>query len=731
MPDTPTYPGIYIEELPSGVHAITAVATSIAAFVDFFAKGPLDQAVQIFNPGDFNRQFGGLDSRSEASYAIQQFFLNGGSRAYVVRVTSGTAANAAKTAAIVIQDGSGNNILLVSAASAGAWGNDLRVDVDYGTTDPTKLFNLTATLVDNSTPPRVVATETFRNLTVDSTKSNFVVNVVKNNSQLITTTLLAATAMPARTGTVSSEFTAIGLPWAANTKFAVGTVIVDGNGNLEVVTAATGAGQSGGAAPVWPTAVGHTVTDLHDLNNGLTWKMIQAVPAGKALSLDRTETMRAGLNTIAPLAQQVQLGSLTPPVPITFAWLAGMLQGLIRKLDPSLANATVTVVGSSSTAIYLQFKAGTSTPADYLYFNGNLATALGISSPVPPGTPSANTNVQQYALGSSVARQAQALPGGAQQAGDDGKSPADDPAGLTLGIIGDPLKKSGLYALMDVDLFNILSIPATMNLPDTDAAQVAAAANILCESRRAFYILDPPQADGNRDTVGGIQAWLDTNASVRDNNVALYFPRLDIADPLNNFQLRKVAPSGTVAGLYARIDGARGVWKAPAGTEATLAGVQALEYKLTDPENGVLNPLAINCLRNFPIYGPVCWGARTLEGADQIESQWKYIPVRRLALFLEESLYRGTKWVVFEPNDEPLWAQIRLNVGAFMQTLFRQGAFQGSSPQQAYLVKCDSETTTQTDIDNGVVNILVGFAPLKPAEFVIIQIEQLAGQNAA
>jgi len=260
---------------------------------------------------------------------------------------------------------------------------------------------------------------------------------------------------------------------------------------------------------------------------------------------------------------------------------------------------------------------------------------------------------------------------------------------------------------------------------------VAASANTLCGPRRAFYILDPPQADGNRDTVTNIQTWLDANASLRNNNNALYFPRVDIADPLNNFQLRKVAPSGTVAGLYARIDGARGVWKAPAGTEASLSGVQALEYKLTDAENGVLNPLAINCLRNFPVYGPVCWGARTLVGADQIASQWKYIPVRRFTLFLEESLYRGTKWVVFEPNDEPLWAQIRLNVGAFMQTLFRQGAFQGSSPQQAYLVKCDSETTTQTDIDNGVVNILVGFAPLKPAEFVIIQIQQLAGQTAA
>jgi phage tail sheath protein FI len=136
-------------------------------------------------------------------------------------------------------------------------------------------------------------------------------------------------------------------------------------------------------------------------------------------------------------------------------------------------------------------------------------------------------------------------------------------------------------------------------------------------------------------------------------------------------------------------------------------------------------------LRTFPVIGPIAWGARTLEGADILTSEWKYIPVRRTALFLEESLYRGLKWVVFEPNDEPLWSQIRLNVGAFMHRLFRQGAFQGTNPKDAYLVKCDSETTTQADINLGIVNIVVGFAPLKPAEFVIIKIKQLAGQIQA
>ncbi|HLN45805.1 MAG TPA: phage tail sheath C-terminal domain-containing protein, partial [Candidatus Sulfotelmatobacter sp.] len=178
----------------------------------------------------------------------------------------------------------------------------------------------------------------------------------------------------------------------------------------------------------------------------------------------------------------------------------------------------------------------------------------------------------------------------------------------------------------------------------------------------------------------------------------------------------------------ARTDAKRGVWKAPAGTEATLVGVQELSVHLSDAENNELNPLGINCLRTMPTIGSVIWGARTLQGDDRLASEWKYIPIRRMALFIEESLYRGTQWVVFEPNDEFLWSQIRLNIGVFMHNLFRQGAFQGNTPQRAYFVKCDSETTTQKDIDSRIVNIIVGFAPLKPAEFVIIEIQQIAGQ---
>jgi phage tail sheath protein FI len=201
-------------------------------------------------------------------------------------------------------------------------------------------------------------------------------------------------------------------------------------------------------------------------------------------------------------------------------------------------------------------------------------------------------------------------------------------------------------------------------------------------------------------------------------------------DPLAPGLTRNIEPSGVVAGIMARTDATRGVWKAPAGIDAVVGGV-TLAVPVTEADSGALNPLGINAFRSLPVIGNVVWGARTLFGADTRASEWKYVSVRRTALYLEQSLDAGLKWVVFEPNDEPLWSQIRLNVGAFMQDLFRKGAFQGTTPREAYFVRCDKTTTTQPDIDRGVVNILVGFAPLKPAEFVVIQIQQLAGQATA
>jgi uncharacterized protein len=307
---------------------------------------------------------------------------------------------------------------------------------------------------------------------------------------------------------------------------------------------------------------------------------------------------------------------------------------------------------------------------------------------------------------------------------------ADSAALDDAAYLGDPDAKTGLYALKKTDLFNLLCIPPDLRDGNTSAT-VYQNALAFCVERRALLIVDAPAEWSGAGTItqssNAALTALGLNGDAA-RNAALYFPRVIESDPKRQGQLDTFVPCGIVAGVMARTDTQRGVWKAPAGIDAALNGVQGLAATLNDAENGMLNPLGVNCLRSFPLVGPVLWGSRTLRGADLLADEYKYVPVRRLALYIEESLFRGTQWVVFEPNDEPLWSQIRLNVGAFMQNLFRQGAFQGKTPNDAYFVKCDKETTTQNDINLGIVNIVVGFAPLKPAEFVVIQLQQMAGQ---
>lgn len=281
--------------------------------------------------------------------------------------------------------------------------------------------------------------------------------------------------------------------------------------------------------------------------------------------------------------------------------------------------------------------------------------------------------------------------------------------------------QAGLRALDAVDLFNLLLLPGV-----TAPAAIALAASY-CEKRRAFLIVDSP---ASARTPLQIEAAVLALAFEAKSHAAIYYPWMRVVDPLNPAMPRLSPPSGTVAGMIARMDATRGMWKAPAGNEATLKDVAALEHLLTAAETERLNPRGVNCLRSFPGRGFVTWGARTLAGDDQSASEFKYIPMRRTALFIEESIFRGTKWAVFETNDELLWARLRPSIAAFLQDLFRQGAFAGRTPRDAYFVKCDRTTMTQSDIDAGVLNIVVGFAPLKPAEFVVLRIVQTAGQSS-
>jgi len=277
----------------------------------------------------------------------------------------------------------------------------------------------------------------------------------------------------------------------------------------------------------------------------------------------------------------------------------------------------------------------------------------------------------------------------------------------------------GVHLLDAVPIFNLLAVPG-----EADPGLIAQL-QAYCAGRKAFLIAD----SAVDSTFATLQNGPDSRMTGANAiNSAFYFPWLKVFDAQQNVT-KPFPPSGFVAGIYAATDAARGVWQAPAGIGAPITGASDPAVKLTDAENAVLNPLAVNCIRNFPRLGDVVWGARTLAGSDRADSEFKYVSVRRFYIYIEQSLSSGTQWAVFEPNDEKLWAQLSSSVDAFMHTLFLQGVFQGATPAQAYFVRCDSSNNPQSSIDQGVVNILVGYALVRPAEFTLIQIQQMAGQS--
>lgn len=286
----------------------------------------------------------------------------------------------------------------------------------------------------------------------------------------------------------------------------------------------------------------------------------------------------------------------------------------------------------------------------------------------------------------------------------------------STGVIGNRAAKTGIYALERVSSFNLLATPGV-----ADASLVAAVARY-CQERQAFAILDVP---ASAETATQVAAYVTSIRSWTDH-VALYFPWLLLPNPVSGGKPIAVPPSGTVAGIIAATDASHGVWKSPAGVDAEVQGATGLVSTLTAAEEANVSALGVNCLRAIPQGGPVVWGARTMAGSNASDPAYKYVPVRRTALFIESSLRAGLQWVAFEPNTAPTWAKIRLATSNFMQQLFVAGAFQGTRPNNAYFVKCDSTTISQQDISQGILNVMVGFAPLKPAEFVVIQISLLA-----
>lgn len=603
MPSALTYPGVYVEEISSGVRTITGVATSIAAFVGRAVRGPTDDAVTINSFGDFERVFGGLWAESSLGYAIRDFYLNGGSQAIVVRLYHPKFASA---------EDRGLAAAAATATAAAAAGADVAA----------ALAAVAAKAASYANEPE------------------------KSAAKQVGDAAKAAGALAGATVATVAKAASDAAEKAAPISKAMLTV----NGlGLEAI--------SEGA---WGNALRARID--HD---------VKGSDADNLFNL----AVRDGLTG------QVEVFRNVSVVP-----------GHVRQVDKVLANESRLVA-----------------------MTGSLPGARPTAHPDPDKT-AGESDIwadNATATNAKVAANAMAADGGLLEK-NDFTGPGKEDA------------KQGLFALKKADLFNILCLPPYLADGNIDATLVGEAAKF-CEDRRAMLLVDPI---ANWNDKARAKTGVATVGTV-SKNAALFFPRLKQPNYQRGGQVEEFVPCGAVAGVFARTDTTRGVWKAPAGLEATLVGVPQLSVPLTDAENGELNPLGINCLRTFPAAGRVVWGARTLEGDDRRASEWKYIPVRRTALFIEESLYRGTQWAVFEPNDEPLWSQLRLNIGAFMHNLFRQGAFQGASPKDAYFVKCDGETTTQADINLGIVNIVVGFAPLKPAEFVVIKLQQIAGQLAA
>jgi hypothetical protein len=369
-------------------------------------------------------------------------------------------------------------------------------------------------------------------------------------------------------------------------------------------------------------------------------------------------------------------------------------------------------------------------------------------APSPDGVAKAISSSSNYITAVAAAATSPASPPGASwaQLGPNGTDGAWTAPGLWDAVVEVELGDAGRLTRIAPAVFSIMCIPDLALAPGTDQELVIPSAHKFCADRQAFLIVDPPPPESAKgpatDTtvdnigvgsagLGNLVAWADHYLSPDNVAAATYYPWVQIPDPVTGFP-RSVPPSGTVAGVYAATDTARGVWKAPAGVEAQLTGVIALaDTTITDTVNGDLNVMGVNCLRTFPLYQSIVWGSRTLAGSDIAGSPFKYVPVRRLADFIEQSLQQSLRWAVFEPNAPTLWASITLEVTAFMASLFAAGAFAGSSAAQAYTVVCNASTTSPQDMLSGIVNVNVGFAPVDPAEFVMLNIQINAASAAS
>jgi uncharacterized protein len=838
MPVVTSYPGVYLEEIPSTSRTVTSVTTSATAFADFFARGPVGAAVKVTSFRDFTRTFGGLDTRSEASYGLYQYFNNGGSIAWVVRAIDAAAeaatfdvavltptladtaadaeaaANAARTAADEAATAAGEatgsaeavlesaNVAQATAAAAAAT-QSVADQTKKAASDPNAgdaasgMKDAAKSAADAAATARTAAQETSNAVAaVDTAEDQDTLKsltdaAVQAAQGAAKAAQDAATAAQAAAKTVPKEVAAQGsintAATAANDAAKQAKTAADAASKAQsggssddasdedsqaaaeelsknVAAVATSTSQAASSTSDAAKAAAQASQELQiaigvaGASSGkvATDAQTAAIAAAEAaeLAADAAEAAQEAADAAAaadpadPEAKEiVERAVLAAAAAAKAAREASQRATAAQQASDDVADAgeplrlAVSAANPGAWGNQLRFSIertlGTSGSPEFQLDVQQLAVVSGKSKVVAQESylnltldPQATRYAPQVVNGTSTLVRLDYFGGPVA-----GAYPADATdqklaGGADGGLADAGTLMSTLTAALDriaPDTFNILCLPATTKYSTGEANSALTQALEYCEQSRAFLVVDSPPSV---TTVQQVQDWSADLRNAQAYSGAVYFPRLVIPDPLREYRPREIAPSGTVAGIYARTDLARGVWKAPAGIEAVIEGAD-LAVKLSDADSGALNPLGINVLRSFPIYGNVVWGARTLAGADQLQSEWKYVNVRRLTDYIEESLFQSLKWVVFEPNEELTWSQIRLQVNSFLAGLFAGGAFAGATPDQAFFVHCDATTTTPTDVDNGIVNIVVGFAPAKPAEFVILQIEQIAGQTAA
>ncbi len=659
MPVNPTYPGVYIEVLPSGSRTIVGVATSITAFVGRALRGPADEPVVINGFGDFERIFGGLWRGSRLGDSVNDFFTNGGAQAIIVRVYQPdlAPAKAAEAVAKAANDNAGDADAVINAAKESAKAYDTKTPAEK---------SAAAAVVTAAVDAKVGAGDAI------------VIKAAANEASKVD-----------GAGTSRLNFADLTLEAASPGAWGRGLRAWVNNGvSSEVATQM-------GLKPIdlFNLTVQDTVSGDMEV-----YRNVSVVESPRQLNKVLKESRLVRWRGEDKNVKDVKLTLLADYVSAKAAWEADKKDATKRGKFDKATVALMDPVSQKEVAVKTA--------------KADLDTATAADKAAKQKTFDEAKKAVQTELDKIVSGDGDALTL-------DAFLPKEGQA-----------NKKGLYALEKADLFNLMVIPP-YKLGDSenqavDEGLITKAAEY-CERRRAFLVVDAPH--NWTDKAKALEGFADLgNIGTNSANAAIFFPRILKVDRLDDNRINTFCAAGAVAGIFARTDAQRGVWKAPAGLEAGIRGIRGLAVPMTDAENGELNPKGLNCLRSLPAAGPVVWGARTLQGNDQLASQWKYIPIRRLALYIEESLYRGTQWVTFEPNDYTLWAQIRLSVGAFMRDLFEKGAFQGATPQQAYFVKCDYDSNPQYDIDRGIVNIVVGFAPLKPAEFVIIKIQQIASE---